>query len=124
MKKNRKIVTNTEPSQFKEVWRLFCKNKVSVIALIFLIIIILLAVFADVIVDYETIVTPNPQERLLGPSAEHWFGTDHMGRDLFGRVIHGARYSLMFGVVCTSLSLFGGCILGATAAYFGGKIDT
>lgn len=122
--KKKKIVTNTEPGQWREIWRLFCKNKVSVAALIFLIIIIFFALFANVIVDYQTVITPNPQERLLGPSLEHLFGTDHMGRDLFGRVIHGARYSLMFGVVCTSLSLFGGCVLGATAAYFVGKVDT
>ena len=122
--KKKEIVTNVEPGKWHEVWRIFKKNKVSVAALVFLTIIILLAVFADFIVDYDTLIMPNPQAILEGPSMEHWFGTDHMGRDLFGRVIHGARYSLMFGVVCTSLSLFGGCVLGATAAYFGGKIDT
>ena len=81
--KKKKIVTNTEPGQWREIWRLFCKNKVSVAALIFLIIIIFFALFANVIVDYQTVITPNPQERLLGPSLEHLFGTDHMGRDLF-----------------------------------------
>lgn len=122
--KKKKIVTNAEPGQLHEIWRRFCKNKVSLVALAFLIVIILFALFADLIVDYQTIITINPTERLLGPSSQHWFGTDHMGRDLFGRVIHGARYSLIFGVVCTALSLFGGCVLGATAAYFGGKVDT
>lgn len=97
--KKKKIITNVEPNQWKEVWQRFCKNKVSMVALFFLIIIIILALFADVIVDYQSIITTNPKERLLGPSAAHWFGTDHMGRDLFGRVIHGARFSLMFGVV-------------------------
>lgn len=121
--KKKKTITQVEPGQWSEVWRRFRKNKVAVVALVFLILIILLALFADVIVDYQTVITTNPLERLQGPSAQHWFGTDHMGRDLFGRVIHGARYSLMFGVVCTALSLFGGCVLGATAAYFGGRVD-
>lgn len=121
--KKKKEITLVEPGQWREAWYRLRQNKVSMVALFFLIVIILLAVFADLIVDYQTIITLDPNQRLLAPSAEHWFGTDDMGRDLFGRVIHGARYSLVFGVVCTAVSLLGGSILGATAAYFGGKID-
>ncbi len=119
----KKQIKQVPAGQWREAWERLRRNKVSMAALVFLTVIILLAVFADLVVDYETVITINPNERMLGPSAQHWFGTDHMGRDLFGRVIHGARYSLVFGVACTALSLFGGCVLGASAAYFGGKVD-
>lgn len=84
-----------------------------------------MAIFADFIADYELqALGQNASIRLMGPSLEHWFGTDSMGRDLFARVVHGARYSLIFGLVCTLLALLGGSTFGATAAYFGGKIDS
>lgn len=123
--RNKKLVKNTNPTQGQIIWERFCKNKMSMVALIVLSIIIFVAVFADFIADYETqAIAQNVLERMQKPSAEHWFGTDNLGRDLFARVIHGARYSMIFGIVCTALALFGGCVFGATAAYFGGKIDS
>ena len=118
--RNKKLVKNTNPTQGQLIWERFCKNKMSVLALVVLSVIILVAIFAD----YETrAIAQNVLERMQKPSAEHWFGTDNLGRDLFARVIHGARYSMIFGIVCTALALFWGCVFGATAAYFGGKID-
>ena len=62
------------------------------IALVILILILLTAIFADFIVDYQgKVLKQDPRMRLLPPSPEHWLGTDNFGRDLFGRVIHGAR---------------------------------
>lgn len=122
--KKKKLV-NANPTQGQLIWERFCQNKVSMCAFIVLILIILVAVFADVIVNFETgALAQNVQERMQGPSKEHWFGTDNLGRDMFARVVHGARYSMIFGIVCTALALFGGCIFGATAAYFGGKVDS
>lgn len=123
--KNKNLVKNPNPTQGMLIWERFCKNKMSMFALGVLIVIIFTAVFADVIVDFETqAIAQNAKERMLPPSSEHWFGTDNLGRDLFARVVHGARYSMVFGIACTALALFGGCIFGATAAYFGGKIDS
>lgn len=125
--RNKKIIksVNSNPSQNRLIWERFCQNKKSVIALVILIIIGLVAIFADFIADYELqALGQNASIRLMGPSLEHWFGTDSMGRDLFARVVHGARYSLIFGLVCTLLALLGGSTFGATAAYFGGKIDS
>ncbi|MCI7249440.1 MAG: ABC transporter permease [Clostridiales bacterium] len=123
--RNKKLVKNTNPTQGQLIWERFCQNKMSMCALGVLIIIIIIALFADVIADYESrAIAQNVLERMQPPSAEHWFGTDNLGRDLFARVIHGARYSMIFGIGCTALALFGGCVFGATAAYFGGKIDS
>ena len=62
-------------------------------------------------------------ERLQGPSAEHWFGTDEFGRDIFARIIHGGRVSLVVGLVSISVSLVVGGCLGAFAGFYGGKVD-
>jgi peptide/nickel transport system permease protein len=65
-----------------------------------------------------------PLERLKGPSAEHPFGTDSLGRDLFSRVIYGARISILIGLISVSISLLPGTLLGLAAGYFGGRLDS
>lgn len=110
-------------SQLPEIWRRYKKNKVAMAGLVILIFIILIAVFADVIVPYEKCIEQVGSERLQGPSAAHWFGTDDLGRDLFARVIHGSRYSLLIGVSTSLMALVAGAILGASAGYFGGMVD-
>ena len=77
-------------SQLPEIWRRYKKNKAAMVGLVILIFIILIAVFADVIVPYEKCIEQVGSERLQGPSAAHWFGTDDLGRDLFARVIDGS----------------------------------
>src|SRR5512137_340203 len=64
-----------------------------------------------------------PQEALLGPSGRHWFGTDDLGRDIFSRVIGGARVSLLVATLAILFSLLIGMTLGLTAGYFGGAVD-
>ena len=63
-------------SQIKEVWRRYRKNKVAMLGLILLVLILLMAILADVIVPYDQAVLQDTANRLQGPSAEHWFGTD------------------------------------------------
>lgn len=60
---------------------------------------------------------------LQGPSAEHWLGTDHLGRDVWSRLVHGARVSLQVGLVAVGLAALGGLIIGLFAGYFGGWLD-
>ena len=110
-------------SQLPEIWRRYKKNKAAMVGLVILIFIILIAVFADVIVPYEKCIEQVGSERLQGPSAAHWFGTDDLGRDLFARVIHGSRYSLLIGVSTSLMALAAGASLGASAGYFGGMVD-
>jgi len=70
--------------------------------------------------DYRSI---SPRERLEAPSAEHWFGTDQLGRDFFARIVYGARVSLFVGFVGTVLGVGIGSLIGLSAGYFGGKTD-
>ena len=112
-----------KPSQVKEIWRRFRKNKGSMVGLILLAIIVLVLIFADLIVPYEDGIVQNLALKNQAPSAEHWFGLDSYGRDLFSRVIHGGRTSLGVAVLATISSCIVGCTLGAIAGYFGGKVD-
>lgn len=112
-------------SQFREAWNRLKKNPRAVIAIIFLVFFFLVAIFADVIADYDTmVVKQNLRERLLVPSAQHWFGTDAFGRDLFARIVHGTRLAIAMGFGATLISIFMGSLLGAATAYFGGWVDS
>jgi peptide/nickel transport system permease protein len=64
-----------------------------------------------------------PEQRLQPPSAQHWFGTDELGRDLFSRVAYGSRFTLMIGLLTVSIAAIGGVLIGLPAAYYGGWAD-
>lgn len=111
-------------SQFLSVWRRFRRNKLAMLGLVIFMVIALSAVFADVLAGYEDLaITQNEDARMLPPSAEHIFGTDNYGRDMFARIIHGARNSLTIGISSTLIGLFLGCVLGGLAAYYSGVVD-
>lgn len=111
-------------SQIVFIWHRFRKNKLAVFGLIVFVIMLLAAIFANLIVDYEKdVVSQNMSIRYSPPSREHIFGTDNFGRDLFARIIFGARISLFVGVITISISLVLGAVIGASAGYFGGKTD-
>lgn len=107
----------------KEFWRRFIKNKTALAGFVILCFILFIVIFADVIVPYSKCIEQAGSERLQEPGPAHWFGTDEYGRDLFARVIHGSRYSLIIGVSTSLMALFFGAILGASAGYFGGMVD-
>ena len=100
------------------------RNRAAMFGLGMIVIFILAALAGIVFIDDAAVFETNPDARLQRPSSEHIFGTDDMGRDLFLRVIYGARYSLTFGIVCTLFSLIFGAVLGASAAFFGGRVDS
>ena len=104
----------------RDIWRRLKKNRLAMVGLVILVIFVLLAVFADVLADYQTEAIKISRDRLQGPSAEHWFGTDVLGRDIFARIIHGARVSLSMGLGVALLVMVAGTLIGAVAAYFGG----
>lgn len=107
-----------------EAWKNFRRNPVSMVALVVLALMLLVAIAAGFLFDYNTqVVALNPQERLLAPCSGHWFGTDSYGRDVFIRVIYGARYSLFIGIVTSAVSMVLGILIGASCAYFGGIYD-
>ena len=111
-------------SQFKDMVRRLFKNKAAVAGLFFLIFLILMAIFADALFDYNTqCINQNIPERLQWTSAQHWFGTDEYGRDLLIRIVFGSRISLSIGFIAVLFGLIVGGVLGAVAGFFGGKID-
>lgn len=120
--KNDSPLLTSKRSRGHEIWSLFKRNKPAMVGLVLFIFIVLVAVFADVIVDnrmcYEFTGAP-----LEAPSAQHPFGTDNLGRDLFARIVHGSRYSLVIGISATVLSLAIGAFIGAACGYFGGWLD-
>ena len=105
-----------------DVWRRFKANKLAIFGLILLIAIILLLFLGPTISgkDYQYI---NADIKNQGPSAEHWFGTDDMGRDLFTRVCVGGRISIYIGLCCTAVMLVIGALAGALAGLKGGLVD-
>ena len=88
--------------------------------------IVLFAVLAALFGPFVIGLDPSVQQlplRLEGPSFSHWFGLDELGRDIFARVLYGARISLLVGFVVVSISASVGILLGALAGYFGGLVD-
>lgn len=110
---------------FRESMYLLAKNKLSLIALIILLVLILAAIFAPLIIPYPGDIAndTNVSQQLQPPSAEHWMGTDELGRDIFSRVVYGARISLTAALAAVGLSLLIGIPLGAVAGSFGGWVD-
>jgi peptide/nickel transport system permease protein len=107
-----------------EIWQRLLRNKMAMLGLVILVLLALSAIFADFIADYDSkVIAQNISERLQGPSAAHWFGTDEFGRDIFARIIHGGRVSLVVGLISVSVSLIIGGALGAFAGFYGGNVD-
>lgn len=93
------------------------------IGLAIIIVLIFTAIFAPWLAPYDPFKVKTPN-RLKPPSREHLLGTDDMGRDVFSRILHGSRISIMVGVVVVTISLSIGVPLGAISGYFGGKMDS
>lgn len=115
---------NRKKSQAAAIWRRLRKNKMAVLGLVILSLIILLAVFADLLFDYETLVIQQSAAlRLKPPSAEHWLGTDEVGRDILARIVHGARISLPVAFVTIAVATVIGGLLGAISGYGSRQLD-
>ncbi len=111
-------------NQTKEIWDRLKKNKTSVLGLIIISFIICLSILSGFIYDYEEdIINQDISQRLQAPSAEHFFGTDELGRDIFARIIYGSRTSLSIGFVTVAFALFVGGTFGSIAGFYGGRVD-
>jgi len=97
-------------------------SRLSYIGIAIAVLFILAAIFAPFIATHD-IFAPNLDIRYMAPSAEHWFGTDGIGRDIFSRVVYGARISLEVGISVVVISSIIGTIIGAIAGFYGGLID-
>ena len=122
-------ITNATPKPQKNMspWaiarRKFVKNKLAMISLAYLLFIIIISFLAPYITTAD-ISLVNIGQMELPPSADHWFGTDKSGRDVFTRLLYGGRVSLLVGMACTVAVTIFGTIVGSIAGYFGGKIDS
>jgi ABC-type dipeptide/oligopeptide/nickel transport system permease subunit len=112
---------------WRDAWHRLIRNPAAIIGLTLVGLFVLTAIFADAIAPYD----PRDQDlsRLEGsccpgPSSEYWFGVDDLGRDVFSRVVYGARFSLLIGVVAVTVGVSFGLLLGSISGYLGGKTDT
>jgi oligopeptide transport system permease protein len=120
--KNTNKVVRPSLSYWQDVWIRIRKNKLAMGGLIFIILITLAAIFGPMLSRYNY-TTQDLSMADMGPSAAHWFGTDKFGRDLFVRVLVGARISLTIGFVASALSIFIGVLYGGISGYCGGTVD-
>jgi peptide/nickel transport system permease protein len=113
-------------------WRRLRSDRVALVSLVFIVVLVLVAVLAPLIVKLVGARPPNEQNTHFldafgtpeGPSSKAIFGTDPLGRDVFSRVLYGARVSLEVAIIATGLSVTLGVIVGMTAGFFRGWIDT
>lgn len=104
-------------------WLRFIENPMAVIGLAIIVFICLVALFAPLIAP----ASPTAQElelRLTAPSAEHWFGVDELGRDVYTRIVHGARITLLIVILVAIIAAPVGLVVGTVSGYYGGWIDT
>jgi ABC-type dipeptide/oligopeptide/nickel transport system permease subunit len=111
-------------SQWQLAWRRFRRHKLAMVGAAIFIIIVIIAIVGPVFLPFEMLnypgaMTPGGDP----PSAEHIFGTDSWGRDIFGMTVHGARTSIMVGLGSVLIAGFVGVTLGSTAGFLGGRVD-
>jgi peptide/nickel transport system permease protein len=109
-------------SEFRRSWNRFVRYRPGLVGLAFITFLVFLALFPSILSPY------NPNEIFSGkrgaaPTSEHWFGNDHVGRDMLSRTIWGTRTALLVGIVATGIATLIGVTVGAVAGYFGGWVD-
>ena len=109
-------------AEFKRIMKQMKKNKMAMLGLIIFLIELILLVLAPVIIPYDY-TAMDIMAIQQGPSAQHWFGTDELGRDIFSRILYGGRYSVPRGLISVAMSTTVGMSIGAIAGYFGGQVD-
>lgn len=109
-------------AEFKRIMKQMKKNKMAMLGLIIFLIELILLVLAPVIIPYDY-TAMDIMAIQQGPSAQHWFGTDELGRDIFSRILYGGRYSVTMGLISVAISTTVGMSIGAIAGYFGGQVD-
>lgn len=120
--KNSENIVRPSETFLKDAWRRLKENKLAMAGLAFVIFITVVAVLGTMFSKYNY-YSQDFKMANLSPSAEHWFGTDKFGRDIFIRVLYGARISLTVGYVASLLNIFIGILYGGIAGYFGGRVD-
>lgn len=120
--KNLEFIAVESKTYFQDAWGRFRKNKLALVGLVFLTFIILLAIFGPMLSRY-TYDGQNMSNTNAMPSMQHLFGTDKFGRDIFVRVLYGARISLSVGLAAALITLVIGVVYGGISGYAGGRTD-
>ncbi len=107
----------------QDAWRRFRRNRAALGAAVLLLVLVLMTAFGPLLSGYPVTERANPAQRNLPPSAEHWFGTDTMGRDLFTRTCAGGRVSVAIGLAGAAIVFAAGTLYGGMAALLGGTAD-
>ncbi|GEL78432.1 ABC transporter permease [Tenuibacillus multivorans] len=108
----------------KDFYKKLKKNKSALIGGYLIIALIIIAIVGPFFTVYDPVHDTDYMVKLQGPSAEHWFGTDHHGRDVFTRVIHGLGITLGIGFFATILGGIVGVLVGIISGYYGGRVDS
>jgi len=108
---------------WSDAWRRLKRSRNAQVGMAIMLLFVLMGVFIPLVDPYNPRIDSDLVNRLKAPSAEHWFGTDEQGRDLFRRVLHGANISLRVGIAAVALALILGCFIGLIAGFFGGLTD-
>ncbi len=120
--KKLEVTVRPSISYWKDAWMRLKKDKFAIISLIVIVLVVLGAIFIPMLSKYDYAAN-NLDQTNLKVSAEHWFGTDNLGRDLFVRNFYGARYSLIIAALAAVINLVIGVLYGGIAGFFGGKVD-
>lgn len=110
------------PSFWRTLGHVATENPLSIVAALMLIAFVFVAAFGPLLAPYDPFLT-NASATLQAPSASHWFGTDALGRDLFSRVLVGARIDFLIALGSVVLAATGGTVLGLCAGYYGGRCE-
>ncbi|MGH2584041.1 MAG: ABC transporter permease, partial [Dehalococcoidia bacterium] len=110
------------PNRWRKALRLLRTQPLGAASLVVIVLLVLTAVFAEVIAPYDP--TSTEFRSLQSPNGTNLFGTDDKGRDVFSRVIYGSRTSLKVGIIATAIGVIGGALVGLISGYFGGWADT
>jgi peptide/nickel transport system permease protein len=110
-------------SAWRRSFRTFVRNRTAVIGVVLIVILVIIAVFAPLIAPHDPL-DQSVRDRLAPPSREYPLGRDDKGRDILSRVIYGTRIALQVGILSVALGGAVGTVIGVSAAYFGGKVDS
>ncbi len=127
----REIQLDAPSGLWSEAWRRLRSNPGAITGFVLVAIFFFVAIFAPLVAPesptgagVDNLLNRRGSSCCPGPSTAHWFGLDEQGRDVFSRVVFGARYSLLIGIVSVAVGLSAGLVLGAIAGYIGGWVDS
>src|SRR5829696_7312199 len=109
-------------SPLRGIFRFMRRYPLGAVGGVLILLLVVLAIFAPLIATHDRFALSS-RERRQAPSAEHYFGTDELGRDIFSRVVYGARISLQVGFISVGLGVTIGSLIGMLGAYFRGTVD-